>query len=94
LAVALLKSGSADSPAPASLRKIFFHLPSLPGNAGELLLRSAFGGKQQHGIIKQPLDQNYLRAIPNLVPGIQAALGARQKSMGKGIAQAGCGRKG
>jgi hypothetical protein len=42
----------------------------------------------QHGIVEQPLDENYFRAMPNLLPGIQAALGARQKSMGKGIAQA------
>ena len=42
----------------------------------------------QHGIVEQPLDENYLRAMLNLLPGIQAALGARQKSMGKGIAQA------
>jgi hypothetical protein len=49
LAVALPKSDSADSRAAASLRRIFFHLPSLPVNAGELLLRSAFGGKQHRG---------------------------------------------
>ena len=38
----------------------------------------------QHRIIEQPLDENDLGALLNLVPGIQATLGAVEESMGEG----------
>src|SRR5882762_5710415 len=38
----------------------------------------------QHGIIEQPLDENDLGALLNLVPGIQATLRAVKESMGEG----------
>ena len=38
----------------------------------------------QHGIVEQPLDKNHLGALPDLLPCIQAALGARQEAMGEG----------
>ena len=38
----------------------------------------------QHGIVEQPLDENQLGAWPNLLPGIQATPGAREKSMSAG----------
>ena len=41
-------------------------------------------GLPQHGIVEQPLDENDLGALLNLLPGIQAALGAGEESMGKG----------
>ena len=42
----------------------------------------------QHRIVEQSLDQNHLGALPYLLPGIQATLGAGQKAMGKGGADA------
>jgi hypothetical protein len=41
-------------------------------------------GLPQHGIVEQSLDENDLRALPNLLPGIQAALGTGEESMGEG----------
>src|SRR3984893_3989759 len=38
----------------------------------------------QHGIVEQSLDQNHLGAVLNLLPSIQATLGAREQSMGEG----------
>ena len=38
----------------------------------------------QHGIVEQPLDENHLGALPNLLPGIQATLRAGKESMGEG----------
>ena len=38
----------------------------------------------QHGIIEQPLDENDLGALLNLVPGIQATLRAVKESMAEG----------
>ena len=38
----------------------------------------------QHGIVEQPLDENHLGALLNLLPGIQATLGAGEESMGEG----------
>ncbi len=38
----------------------------------------------QHGIVEQPLDENELGAWPNLLPGMQATPGAREKSMSAG----------
>ncbi len=38
----------------------------------------------QHRIVEQPLDENHLGALPNLLPGIQATLGAREESMSEG----------
>ena len=38
----------------------------------------------QHGIVEQPLDENHLGALLNLLPTIQATLGAGEESMGKG----------
>jgi hypothetical protein len=35
----------------------------------------------QHGIVKQSLDENHVGALPNLLPGIQPTLGAREESM-------------
>src|SRR5215831_4336939 len=37
----------------------------------------------QHGIIEQPLDENDLGALLNLIPGIQATLRAVKESMGE-----------
>ena len=42
----------------------------------------------QYEIVEQALDKNHLRAVPNLLPCIQAALGAGQKPMGEGSADA------
>ena len=42
----------------------------------------------QHGIVEQALDQNHLGAMPDLLPCIQAALGAGQKAMSEGGADA------
>ncbi len=42
----------------------------------------------QYEIVEQALDKNHLRAVPNLLPCIQAALGAGQKPMGEGGADA------
>jgi hypothetical protein len=38
----------------------------------------------QHGIVEQSLDQNHLGAVLNLLPSIQATLGAGEESMGEG----------
>ena len=38
----------------------------------------------QHGIVEQPLDKDHLGALLNLLPGIQATLGAGEESMGEG----------
>ena len=38
----------------------------------------------QHGIVEQPLDENHLGALSNLLPGIQATLGAWEESMSEG----------
>ena len=38
----------------------------------------------QHGIIEQPLDENDLGELLNLVPGIQATLRAVKESMAEG----------
>src|SRR5580692_11983457 len=38
----------------------------------------------QHGIVEQSLDQNHLGAVLNLLPSIQATLGAGKESMGEG----------
>ena len=38
----------------------------------------------QHGIIEQPLNENDLGALLNLIPGIQATLRAVKESMGEG----------
>ena len=38
----------------------------------------------QRGIIEQPLDENDLGAMLNLIPGIQAAFRAVKESMGEG----------
>ena len=42
----------------------------------------------QHGIVEQPFDQNHLGAVADLLPCIQAALGAGQEAMGEGGADA------
>jgi hypothetical protein len=42
----------------------------------------------QHGIVEQSLDNNDLGAVPDLLPCIQAALGAGQKAMCEGGADA------
>ena len=42
----------------------------------------------QHGIVEQTFDKNHLGEMPNLLPCIQAALGAGQKSMCEGGADA------
>ena len=36
-------------------------------------------GLPQDGVVEQTLDENHLRTMPDLLPRIQAALGARQK---------------
>jgi len=38
----------------------------------------------QHGIVEQPLDENHLGALLNLLPSIQAAFGTGEESMGEG----------
>ena len=38
----------------------------------------------QHGIVEQPLDENDLRAMLNLIPGIQATFRAVKESMSEG----------
>ncbi len=38
----------------------------------------------QHRIVEQPLDEDHLGALLDLLPGIQATLGAGEKSMGEG----------
>src|SRR5437588_10128541 len=38
----------------------------------------------QHGIVEQPLDENHLGALLNVLPTIQAALGARKESVSEG----------
>ena len=38
----------------------------------------------QHGIVKQPLDQDDFLTLPNLLPCIQATLGTGQETMGEG----------
>ena len=38
----------------------------------------------QYGIVEEALDQNHLGAMPDLLPCIQAALGAGQKAMCEG----------
>lgn len=35
----------------------------------------------QHGIVEQALDENHLGTLLNLLPGIQATLGAGEKPM-------------
>ena len=40
----------------------------------------------QHGIVEQPFDKNHLGALPNLLPGIQATLGAGEESMSESSA--------
>ena len=47
----------------------------------------------QYGIVEQAFDQNHLGAMPNLLPCIQASLGAGQKAMGEGSSRC-CGRRG
>ena len=42
----------------------------------------------QYGIVEQSLDQNDLGAVPDLLPCIQATLGARQEAMREGGADA------
>ena len=42
----------------------------------------------QHGIVEQPLDKNHLGALLNLLPGIQATLGAGEESMSDGRSDA------
>ena len=38
----------------------------------------------QHGIVKQSFNKNHLGVLLNLLPGIQATLGAGEESMGEG----------
>ena len=38
----------------------------------------------QRGIVEQPLDEDDLGAMSNLLPGIQAAFAAGQEAMGEG----------
>ena len=38
-------------------------------------------GLPQHGVVEQTLDENHFRISPDLLPCIQAALGARQEAM-------------
>lgn len=40
-------------------------------------------GLPQHGVIEQALDENQFRAPPDLLPRIQSALGAWQKTVGR-----------
>ena len=42
----------------------------------------------QYGIVEQAFDKDDLGAVPNLLPCIQAALGARQETMSEGGADA------
>lgn len=42
----------------------------------------------QHGIVEQPFDKNHLRGVPDLLPCIQAALGAGQEAMSESSADA------
>ena len=42
----------------------------------------------QHGIVEQALDENHLRTLLNLLPGIQATLGAGEEPMGDGRSDA------
>ena len=42
----------------------------------------------QYGIVEQALDKNHLGAVPDLLPCIQAALGAGQEAMREGGADA------
>src|ERR1700680_3017721 len=38
-------------------------------------------GLPQHGVVEQTLDENHFRTMPDLLPAIQATLGAWQKSV-------------
>src|SRR5580700_772458 len=38
----------------------------------------------QNGIVEQTLDENDVRILPDLLPGVQSALGARQKAVRRG----------
>jgi len=40
----------------------------------------------QHGMVEQPLDENHVRVLLNLLPTIQATLRAGEESMGEGDA--------
>ncbi len=42
----------------------------------------------QHGIVEQPLDENHLGTLLNLLPGIQATFRAGEKSMSDGRSDA------
>src|SRR5207302_4310050 len=42
----------------------------------------------QHGVVEQPLDENHLGTLLNLLPGIQATLGAGKESMSDGCSDA------
>jgi len=42
----------------------------------------------QHRVIEQPLDKNHIGAVPDLLPCIQAPLGAGEESMCEGRADA------
>ena len=41
-------------------------------------------GLPQHGVVEQALDENHIRGSPDLLPAVQAALGAGQEAMGRG----------
>src|SRR5271170_5176675 len=38
-------------------------------------------GLPQHGVVEQTLDKNHVRILPDLLPCVQATLGARQKAV-------------
>ena len=38
-------------------------------------------GLPQHGVVEQPLDENHFRILADLLPAVQAALGARQEAV-------------
>ena len=42
----------------------------------------------QHGVVEQPLDENHLGALLNLLPGIQATLAAAKEAMSGGCSDA------
>jgi hypothetical protein len=41
----------------------------------------------QHGIVEQSLHENDFGRLPNLLPGIEATLGAGEEAMGEGVAE-------
>jgi hypothetical protein len=66
-----------ELPSAAELRELVVYVEMISHGAGDVVK----AGLQQDGVVERTLDQNHLRTLPDLLPRVQATLGARQETV-------------